>query len=194
MKKPVTKTPVGLTLPSPPLTGESVVLRPWRSDDAPALVAAWADPEIRRWAEVPAETGLDAASIWITGQALRRERRMALDLAVVDADGSVIGWWTAADARGRGVATEAVALLTGWALGGQLGLSVVVARVDAANVASLAVARRAGYSEVAGGESDPQVMLVRRSGSGDDRVRAGGGSDSGGGRTGWWVRALGTCG
>ncbi|HIM65401.1 MAG TPA: N-acetyltransferase [Acidimicrobiia bacterium] len=182
MKKPVTKTPVGLTLPSPPLTGESVVLRPWRTDDAPALVAAWADPEIRRWAEVPAETGLDAASIWITGQALRRERRMALDLAVVDADGSVvgevglssfderrgaalIGWWTAADARGRGVATEAVALLTGWALGGQLGLSVVVARVDAANVASLAVARRAGYSEVAGGGPDPQVTLVRRSGS-----------------------------
>jgi RimJ/RimL family protein N-acetyltransferase len=182
VKKPVTKTPVGLTPPAPPLTGESVVLRPWRSDDAPALVAAWADPEIRRWAEVPAETGLDAASIWITGQALRRERRMALDLAVVDADGSVvgevglssfderrgaalIGWWTAADARGRGVATEAVALLTGWALGGQLGLSVVVARVDAANVASLAVARRAGYSEVAGGGPDPQVTLVRRSGS-----------------------------
>jgi len=40
-----------------------------------------------------------------------------------------------------------------------------VARVDAANVTSLAVARRAGYSEVAGGGPDPQVTLVRRSGS-----------------------------
>jgi hypothetical protein len=33
----------------PVLAGDGVVLRPWTTDDAAALVAAYADPDIRRW-------------------------------------------------------------------------------------------------------------------------------------------------
>ena len=38
-----------IPLPDPPLRSGEVCLRPWRADDAPALVAAWSDPEIARW-------------------------------------------------------------------------------------------------------------------------------------------------
>ncbi|GAA2635722.1 GNAT family N-acetyltransferase [Paractinoplanes durhamensis] len=34
---------------SVPGEGSALVLRPWRFDDLPALVAAHRDPELRRW-------------------------------------------------------------------------------------------------------------------------------------------------
>ena len=66
-------------LPTPPEG-----LRHWRPDDAPALEAAWADPEITRWNQPP--DGLDPAR-WIAGVEARWERRLALDLVIVPADG-----------------------------------------------------------------------------------------------------------
>ncbi len=65
-------------LPTPPEG-----LRHWRADDAPALDAAWADPDIARWNPPP--DGLDAAA-WIAGVAERWERRLALDLVIVPPD------------------------------------------------------------------------------------------------------------
>jgi RimJ/RimL family protein N-acetyltransferase len=134
-------------------------LRPWRADDAPALVAAWADAEIQRWTAVPESRDLAAAERWIAGEESRRERWLSLDL-VVEQDGVVagevglsafdraagtaeIGWWTAAEHRGRGVASVAARLLVDWALGA-LGLTAVVARCPADNPASVAVGRRSG--------------------------------------------------
>ncbi len=140
-----------------------LVLRAWGDADAPALVAAWADPEVRRWTVVPEPADLDVARRWIAGWDERRRRRLALDLVAADPgddrvlgevglssfdDGrsaARIGWWTAPGARGRGVASAMVAALTAWAHDGPLGLRVVVAEVDEANPASVAVARRAGY-------------------------------------------------
>jgi hypothetical protein len=37
----------------PTLTGARVRLRPWRADDADAVLAACQDAEIQRWTEVP---------------------------------------------------------------------------------------------------------------------------------------------
>jgi RimJ/RimL family protein N-acetyltransferase len=133
-------------------------LRAWRADDAPALVAAWADPEIRRWTAVPERGDLAAAEWWIAGDEARRRRELSLDL-VVERDGEVvgevglssidraagtveIGWWTAADHRRRGIASAAATLLAGWARG-VLGLTCI-ARCDPANPGSVAVAERAG--------------------------------------------------
>ncbi|MDZ7733446.1 MAG: GNAT family N-acetyltransferase [Acidimicrobiia bacterium] len=91
------------------------MLRPWRPGDGPALAAAWADPEVRRWTAVPDDRSVAAAERWITGEAERRRRGLALDLAVTVADESEpvgevgvtfvgtepeIGYWTAAGARG----------------------------------------------------------------------------------------------
>ena len=148
-----------IPLPDPPLRSGDLVLRPWRPDDAPALVAAWADPEIQRWTGVPDARDLEAAERWIAGADARRERWLSVDL-VVDRDDAVagevglsafdrdagtveIGWWTAPAHRGLGVASSAAGLVVGWAVE-ELGFASVIARCDADNPASVAVARRAG--------------------------------------------------
>jgi ribosomal-protein-alanine N-acetyltransferase len=139
--------------------GPGLTLRPWVLADAPALVAAWADPEIQRWTGVPERRDLAAAERWIAGDEERRERWLSLDL-VVELGGAVagevglssfdrpagtadVGWWTAPAHRGRGVASAAASLLVAWATS-DLGLATVVARCDADNPASVVVARRSG--------------------------------------------------
>lgn len=159
-----------LEFPDPPLGGgladPPIVLRPWEDEDADSLVEAWSDPEILRWMAVPDDVGRSYAQQWIEGSTERLRLRLALDLAVVDAvDGrflgevglsafdderrsAAIGWWTAASERGRGVASAMVRVLTYWAHHGPLELASIVAKVDLANNASLAVARNAGLIEL----------------------------------------------
>jgi len=55
-----------------------------------------------------------------------------------------IGYWIAAPARDKGVATRAVRLLAGWSLE-RLELPEIEIHVMPANVASQAVARKAGF-------------------------------------------------
>ena len=134
------------------------MLRPWRPDDAPSLVAAWADPDIQRWTGVPDPRDVDAAARWIRGAEERRRRWLSLDL-VIDRAGEIagevglssfdrdagtveIGWWTAAERRCQGVATAAATLVVDWARR-ELGLRCL-ARCDAANPGTVAVAERAG--------------------------------------------------
>jgi len=147
-----------IPLPDPPLRSGDLVLRPWHLDDAAALAAAWSDPEIQRWTGVPEVRDLAAAARWIAGDDARRERELSLDL-VVERGGEVagevglssfdraagtveIGWWIAPAHRGRGVASTAAGLVVAWARA-DLALQVI-ARCDAANPASVAVAQRAG--------------------------------------------------
>ena len=160
--------------PDPPLRSGEVVLRPWRLDDAPALAAAWADEEIRRWTGVPRRRDEAAAERWIGADPRRRSAWLSLDL-VVERGGAVagevglsafaearttaeIGWWTGPDHRGLGVATAAVRLVAGWA-GAGLGLATVTARCAEANAASIAVARHAGLQTVS---TTGQVMVLCR--------------------------------
>lgn len=163
----------------PGLTDGLVRLRPWRADDAPALAAAWADPEVRRFTAVPEATDGAAAARWIAGDAVRRERRLAVDFVVSPADSdevlgevglgpfdtsrdaAVLGYWVAAPARGRGVATAAARLLAGWALDpAGLGLAALLATTDPANPASEAVLRSVGFALLA--ERDGRRHWVRR--------------------------------
>ena len=147
-----------IPLPDPPLRSGDLLLRPWRLEDAPALVAAWADPEIQRWTGVPDRRDLDAAERWIAGDDERRRRWLSLDL-VAERDGDLvgevglssidraagvaeIGWWTAAGRRREGVASTAAGLVVPWA-SERLRLTCA-ARCDPANPGSVAVAERAG--------------------------------------------------
>ncbi len=136
-------------------------LRLKRESDVAALVAACQDPQIPRYTQVPSPYGEEEARRWLR---VSEERRLAgtdLSLLVVDgADrllGSVglldvnhehkraeIGYWTAAEARGRGVARRAVRLLARHAFE-SLPLVRLEIGTEVGNEASSRVAEAAGF-------------------------------------------------
>ena len=163
-----------IPLPDPPLSDGRMTLRPWCPGDGPALAAAWADPEVVRWTGAPAGADAAAAERWITGEADRRARGVALDL-VIDVDGQVagevgivdvadapgtaeIGWWVAPDHRGHGIAAGAARLVASWVVD-ELSVAKVVARCHPDNPASAGVARAAGFMPADGQPAD--VWLYR---------------------------------
>ncbi len=141
-----------------------VRLRPPADGDAGRIARICADPEIARWTNVPAPYTLEDARAWMALAAVERERGTALHLvAVRTADDRVVGaaalrlhelpephadagYWVAADARRTGIAARAVDLVSGLAFGA-LSLAAVELVVSPQNEASLAVARRCGYTE-----------------------------------------------
>ena len=153
-----------LALPDPPLSDGVAALRPWTAADVPALVEACQDPEISRRTLVPTPyTEADArgylqrvaagwqdgarASFAVVDAADHGAPLGAAGLEAIDWDqlAADVGYWLAAPARGRGFATRAVELLAGWAFG-TLGLERLELRTIHDNVASHAVARRAGFA------------------------------------------------
>jgi RimJ/RimL family protein N-acetyltransferase len=150
---------------SVPLTGSAPALRlrPWRLDDLPALVAAHRDPLLRRrlstslTCEAEAGQWLDAQTTgWATatrfGFAVTADAddRTPLGHVVVKvgiAAAAEVGYWTAACARGQGIAARAVDTVSHWALGTQD--MVVLTRLDLLhsvdNHASCRVAVKCGY-------------------------------------------------
>ena len=151
----------GVELPT--LTGRGLTLRPKRPDDVEALVAACADPEIARWTSVPSPYRREHAEHFLAVSADEARAGTAAHLIAVDADDRLlgsfsvmeldrapgygeIGYWVAAPARGRGVATAAVRSLADWALG-PLGLTLLEILCHEDNAPSRAVARRAGFAE-----------------------------------------------
>ncbi|MCU7725290.1 GNAT family N-acetyltransferase [Actinoplanes sp. KI2] len=111
-------------------------LRPWRLNDLPALIAAHRDPVLRRWLSTSLADE-DEARQWLDLQANGWAAATRFSFAVVptDADdrapfghvvvrvGSAataeVGYWTAAHARGQGVATRALETVSLWALQAQ---------------------------------------------------------------------------
>ena len=152
-----------LPYPDPPLAAAGVLLRPWADADADGIVLAVADAEIPRWTRVPQPYLRRDAVGFIASQEPMRRRGEHLGLALVDPadpahvlgslsllrphweDGRAeIGWWVAAPARGRGLATAGATLLSRWALR-RLGLARIDCFVDAENLPSQRVAERAGF-------------------------------------------------
>ncbi|MCB0978951.1 MAG: GNAT family N-acetyltransferase [Acidimicrobiales bacterium] len=164
----------------PPLRGTQVALRPWASDfgDALTLARAWNDPDVVRWTTVPEDRSVEAARRWISTEDQRRARGLAVDLAVTapsepdriygevgfvvaeaDRGWAEVGYWMFPEARREGHASEAVALITDWALR-ELSLTCLFARTNSANPASGGVARNAGYDLV--GELEGGVEVWAR--------------------------------
>src|SRR5581483_1012803 len=132
-----------------------VTLRAWERRDADTLVEALdGDPEIARWLDqVPQPYRRSDALAYIGGLGESA-------FAVTDADtgeilGSVgvrfnetsdvgeIGYWLRAEARGRGVMTRAVRLVSRWAF--DRGAVRLQLRADVKNVPSRRVAEEAGF-------------------------------------------------
>jgi len=148
------------------LTDDAVELRPWSSSDASFMAEASRDPAIERYnGRAPASVA-DAAAVIESIQQSWRTFEVEGDptgvaFVIVDAargepvgmcgvdhwsstDVAQFGYWLAAGARGRGLATRAVALMTGWLF--ELGAARVFLTIQSDNAASAAVARRAGFS------------------------------------------------
>jgi RimJ/RimL family protein N-acetyltransferase len=158
---PPTPPPAGR--PPEPLTDGVVMARPFTMDDVADVTEACQDPEISRWTSaIPWPYHEEHARDWIATHPAEWESGRAASFAVVDATtgrllGSTglhdvnrgrgdaeIGYWVAAPARGRGVATRAVELVTRWALS-DYGLRHVDLLTKLGNEASERVAARAGY-------------------------------------------------
>jgi RimJ/RimL family protein N-acetyltransferase len=135
------------------LEDEEVLLRPFGEDDIPAIVAACQDPEIPRWTGVPSPYTEDDARAFLrqveeTAFAItdRRSGELigAIGVREVDQANAQIGYWVKREARGRGVATRALGLVSRWALE-ELGAGRVQLFTEPGNVASQRVAEKAGF-------------------------------------------------
>jgi RimJ/RimL family protein N-acetyltransferase len=133
-----------------------LVLRPWREDDVPAMVAGCNDPEVAHWIPtIPHPYTVEDALAFIRGEVRGDHDAMAIEL-----DGEVVGgiglglnshgyrgsmgYWIAASARGRGICTRALRLLARHALD-DLQLQSVQIVTDPDNVASQRVAEKVGF-------------------------------------------------
>jgi RimJ/RimL family protein N-acetyltransferase len=155
---------VDLRPPDPPLSDGVVALRPWTLDDVPAIAAACADGEIARWIhQLPSPYRESDAREYVLSTEAAWNERIGAFFAVVECEGGAlvgsiavnvldpelanveVGYWTAASARGRGLTTRALRLLSVWALR-EAGAERVQLRADVLNAASLRVAEKAGFT------------------------------------------------
>ena len=143
------------------LTSEGISLREWRDEDLEDLVELLDEPDIARWTPMPSPFDLEAGVAYLNRARQSRATGQRIQLAItldgakpvgemllfgVDAGlrEAELGYLVGAAHRRRGVASTALSLLSGYARN-TLGLSRLVLRIDAANTASCAVARRCGY-------------------------------------------------
>ena len=154
-----------IELPREPLRGGGVGLRTWRPDDVAAIAAMSSDPDTVRFTSVPEEFDEDDARIWLALQPGRLQAGDGVAFAIVEPPddrplGAIgvrvlhgrgiaeVGYHMAADARGRGLATAALRLVSRWAFE-----ALDVARLQLTthedNPASQRVAEKAGYTREA---------------------------------------------
>ncbi|MET9661640.1 GNAT family N-acetyltransferase [Streptomyces sp. NPDC006510] len=146
---------------------DDLLLRPWRRADAPAVVAAFADPAIQHWHLRRADTE-DEARDWIkqwqdawnseTGAhwaVVRPERagdgreevlgRVSLRSLVPTTGMAECSYWVLPAARGRGVAPRAVSSLARWALD-EIGFERLELAHSVLNQRSCRVAAKSGFA------------------------------------------------
>lgn len=146
----------------------ALLLRPWGDGDIEPLIEAFRDPALRRGASGPLETPEEVRGWlelqrrgWATGErlgfAVREdhpgpgEGRLVGSVAVKGAGSgrksAEVGYWTAAPARGCGVAPRALEALTGWAFQAFAadGLESIRLLHQVDNLASCRVAEKARY-------------------------------------------------
>jgi len=147
-----------VNLSFPDLVTSAISLRAWTTHDVGVLVDACNDQALRAQLGLPAPyTATDAhdyvaqcSAGWTSGDQFTfavTDRRAGTVIGSVRVGrtphGATAGYWTAPWARRRGVASDALRLVSAWAI--ENGLSPIRLYVDADNVASQRVARRAGY-------------------------------------------------
>ena len=148
--------------PSLTLQDHRFALRPLTEDDVPAVTACGSDELIQAWLPLP-QPYTEEHARWFcvdfsaaqqqSGRGLvlgiEKDEKLAgaIDLKRTDwkARSTEIGYWTAPWARGQGVMTRALMVLSRWVLETQ-GLTRVEVRVAVDNTASARVAAGAGFT------------------------------------------------
>ncbi|WP_051838661.1 GNAT family N-acetyltransferase [Streptomyces sp. NRRL WC-3742] len=148
------------------LLAEGLLLRPFGDADTPALIEAYRDETLRRFTRLPVEDA-GSAERWLAVQHEGWAAGTRYSFAVLDADGgellgnvalkrggaagpadvAEVGYWTAAPARGRGVAPRGVQAVTAWAFEtfAPSGLRRIDLLHQVDNPASCRVAQKSGY-------------------------------------------------
>ncbi|MDX3458560.1 GNAT family N-acetyltransferase [Streptomyces sp. ME02-8801-2C] len=127
-------SPMTLTVECTP-TASALTLRPRQDSDIAIVVAAHCDEAMRRWLMRPINDE-DEARAWLADQNTGWADGTHLSWAVEE-DGAVVGYfvikaanppetlatgvgyWTVAEARGKGIASRCVEAATKWLFGGQ---------------------------------------------------------------------------
>lgn len=148
--------------PHPPLSDGIILLRPWVEQDLRSVEQASKDPYIVATTSVPSPYTLVAGREW-----LKRQRRhlveetglpfciannqtdealgfIGLWLRNLELGRAHFGYWVIPQARGRGVASLALRLLSTWAFE-NLEVARLELWVELWNIASQRVAERAGF-------------------------------------------------
>lgn len=141
--------------------GADLTLTALAASDAPALVEAFTDSELRRWLPLPSPYTVDMADEWCrTISAELRESGRGFvfavrrdDVLLASIDAKRVDWrartlelsyWTVAAHRGGGVMSTAVRRVADWVLG-ELAFERVELRIATANAASRRVADKGGF-------------------------------------------------
>jgi RimJ/RimL family protein N-acetyltransferase len=166
---------------APRLSDGEIAVRPIAAADIPDIVAACTDPEIPRWTRVPSPYTREDAEQFVASAAAEAAAGDGIALAVCEAardrliatvgvmgidrarGRGEIGYWTAAPARGRGIASRAVELVRDWAHA-ELGLSEIEILPHRDNRASQRVAERAGFVDTGQIRSVPRMPPGKRDG------------------------------
>jgi len=169
---------------APLLETARLTLRPFEAGDVDAQAAMMADPHVVRhlgghpfereeaWRKLVAGNGMWALFGYGYWAVVRREdRAMIGQIGFADFKRAMIpaieglpemGWVLAAEAGGRGFASEAASAALAW-IDDALDPPEIVAVIDSANQASIRVAEKAGFAEreTARYKNEP-ILLFRR--------------------------------
>jgi len=148
--------------PSIPV-GQGAVLRPWKLTDAPAVMQAFADPDIQRWHVRVVDT-LEEAREWISVRQSGWTEESQLNWALADIESDELlgrvsikvldhgdglagaAYWMLPSARGRGLCTSAVTVVCRWAFE-VAGFHRIELDHSTDNEASCRVAVKSGFRE-----------------------------------------------
>lgn len=148
--------------PDPPLTDDTIRIRSWTMQDIPALEQASHDKYITSMTSVPSVYTIEEGRAFVERQQKRREDGAGISLCIAEASTDAalgfiglrldnrargrasFGYWVVPEARGPGLATAALRLVSPWAFSA-LGVARLEIMVEPGNTASVRVAEQAGF-------------------------------------------------
>ena len=143
----------------PVLVDKALMLRPWHLDDVPEVFKICQDPAIQEFTTIPVPYTREIAELWIRTSPQKYAEREKISLAGVR-NGEVvlsislhsihefdhvgeIGYWVSSSARGEGLASHAVEMLTDFAFA--IGFRRITAITLPENMASQKTLLKAGF-------------------------------------------------